>query len=191
MEPRIVIERVRHERELRRAAPRVILPDGRHTTVVPDAWIDLIVTDAPMGIALELDRGTEDDRQWRQKVAALVALAAGVYRDAFTTDSMTVATLVVGDARRVATLLRWTEIELARLGKQHWGETFWFSAAAPDRSDPTTLYLAPRWVCPFDPLPRPLIPFGSSEPPAGDPRLATTGGATRRAATHGDVRRGY
>jgi hypothetical protein len=173
-EPCLAIERVRHDRDLRREAPRVVLPDGRRTRVVPDAWIDLVVADEPMGIALEVDCGTESDRQWRQKVDGLIALAAGPYRDALGADSMTVATLVVGDARRFADLVRWTEAELVRLGKRHWSTLFWFTAAAPESIEPAALYLAPRWVCPFAPHLRPLLALGAGAPPAGDPRLATT-----------------
>jgi hypothetical protein len=168
--PRIALEGVRHERLLRRAAPRVVLPDGRATTVVPDAWVDLLVDDAPMGIALELDRGSEDERQWRRKVGALLALAAGPYRDAFAADSMTVAVIATTGARRVAELVRWTEAELTARGKPAWGELFWLTGAVPAATDPAALFLGARWVRPFDPVPRPLLdPAALAAPPGNLP----------------------
>ncbi len=161
VDPRLALARLRHERALRRVAPRVVLPDGRAATVVPDAWIDLLVDGAPMGVALELDRGTEDERQWRRKVDALLALAAGPYRDAFATDSMTVAVVTTAGARRAEVLRRWTEHELAALGKRHWGELFWFTHTDPAIVEPAALYLGSHWVRPFDPVPRPLIELGA------------------------------
>jgi Replication-relaxation len=151
------LERLRHDLVLRRAAPRVTLPDGRATTAIPDAWVDLAVAGAPMGIALELDRGTEDERQWARKLDGLLALGAGPYREAFAADSMTVAVVTTGGERRQAALLRWTETALTRRGKGHWGELFWFAHADPAATDPAALYLGPRWVRPFDPVPRSLI----------------------------------
>jgi Replication-relaxation len=123
-DPRLTLERVQSERLLRQLAPRVTLPDGRTTTVVPDAWVDLVIAHEAMGIALELDRGTEEERQWRRKIAALLALAAGPYRAAFDADSMTVAVLATSGERRATVLRRWTESELTDCGKEHWGELF-------------------------------------------------------------------
>jgi hypothetical protein len=168
-EPRLVLEGVRHERLLRHDAPRVLLPDGRATTVVPDAWIDLAVDTAPMGIALELDRGTEDERPWRRKVAALLALAAGPYHDAFAAESITVAVVVTSGARRVGELVRWTEAELMARGKPAWGELFWLTGAVPAATDPAALFLGARWVRPFDPAPRPLVDPAAPAPPGGLP----------------------
>ncbi len=163
----LVLERLRHDRDLRRNAPRVTLPDGRVTTVIPDAWIDLTVAGAPMGIALELDRGGEGggegERQWARKLAGLLALAAGPYRDTFAADSITVAVIVTTGARRVAVLRRWTEQELERLGKTHWGELFWFAHADPAQTDPAALYLGACWMQPFDPEPRPLIAIAEGD----------------------------
>jgi Replication-relaxation len=157
---RLVLDELRHDRELRQNAPRIVLSDGRVTTVIPDAWVNLTVSGVPMGIALELDRGTEDECQWRRKLAGLLALAAGPYQDAFRADSMTVAIIATGGTRRSAELRRWTETELLRLGKPHWGDLFWITAAVPARIDPATLYVGARWTRPFDPVPRPLISDG-------------------------------
>jgi hypothetical protein len=156
-DPRLIVERVRHEHLLRQLAPRVTLPDGRTTTVVPDAWVDVAIAQETMGIALELDRGTEEERQWRRKITALLALAAGPYRAAFDADSMTVAVLATSGERRAAVLRRWTEAELTDCGKEHWAELFWFANADPAVIEPTDLYLGRRWVRSFDPVPRPLI----------------------------------
>ncbi|MGH2530904.1 MAG: replication-relaxation family protein [Thermomicrobiales bacterium] len=161
--PGVTLLRVHHERLLKRRPAKVTLADGATVSVVPDAWIDLVLAGEPMGIALELDRGTERDAQWRRKVAGLVALGAGPYREAFAADSMTVAVIATGGAHRLAEIVRWTEQELADLGRRHWREFFWFTHAIPKTTDPRALYAAARWVRPFDQTPRPLI-----ELPQGD-----------------------
>ena len=70
------------ERELKRNALRVRVPsvaggEERDVAVIPDAWFQLSYRNqSPYSIALELDRGTEDQKVWRQKVAAYVAWAS-------------------------------------------------------------------------------------------------------------------
>ncbi len=49
-----------------------------------------------MAVALELDRGTEDQRRWRGKVAALAAWAMGPYREAFAAQTLTIAVVTPG-----------------------------------------------------------------------------------------------
>ena len=84
--------------------------------VIPDAWFQLKVASSPrVSIALELDRGTEDQRVWRQKVAALALWAVGPYRKAFQTDNVTIA-VVCPDVARRETLCSWTKKELEGRG---------------------------------------------------------------------------
>jgi Replication-relaxation len=153
----LVLEALRHDLDLRRMAPRVTLPTGRQTSVIPDAWIDLLVDEVPMGIAFELDMGTEGEPRWGQKLEGLLALAAGPYQQLFGASSMTVAVLTTAGDRRLATLRRWTARFLDERDLKHWQELFWFAAADPALTDPAALYQGKRWRLPLDPLPRALL----------------------------------
>src|SRR5512135_2019586 len=85
------------ERELKGNPARVDLVSGdgtstRSVAVIPDAWFELAVgAKKPIAIAIELDRGSEDQKRWRSKVAALAAWAVGPYREAFGADTLTIA----------------------------------------------------------------------------------------------------
>jgi hypothetical protein len=139
------------ERELKRGPCYV--PDGpnRRVAVVPDAWFSLLVEPAyEAAIALELDRGTEDQRQWRRKVRALVAWSKGPYQAAFGTTALTVAVVATPGVRRVTELVHWTEAELSSLGQTQEADLFRFVAADPETVPPDYLFLAPRWRRPFD-----------------------------------------
>jgi hypothetical protein len=156
---RLALERLRHDLDLRRMGLRVRLPDGTAATVVPDAWADLLVAGAPMGLALELDRGTEDEATWVRKLDRLLGLAAGPYRDRLGADSMTVAILTTDGEQRLAALRRWTAAALDAHGLRDWDDLFWFAAGDPAAATPAELYLAPRWRSPGARLPRSLIPL--------------------------------
>ena len=72
----ITCPRMLSERELKRNALRVQVPSSgggqrRDVAVIPDAWFQLAHGNGtPYSIAVELDRGTEDQKVWRQKIAA-------------------------------------------------------------------------------------------------------------------------
>ena len=106
--PSITCPRMLSERELKRNALRVQVPsvaggEVRDVAVIPDAWFQLSYRNrSPYSIALELDRGTEDQKVWRQKVAAYVVWATGPYMEAFETDNVTVAVVCPDEQARCA-----------------------------------------------------------------------------------------
>jgi protein involved in plasmid replication-relaxation len=134
--PRISCPRMLSERELKRDPLRVQVASlttggARDVAVIPDAWFQL--TDGvenPYSIAVELDRSTEDQKVWRQKVAAYVAWANGPYMQAFDTDNITVA-VVCPDIHRVGQLIDWTRKELQARETPSFAEVFMFTAASP------------------------------------------------------------
>jgi hypothetical protein len=134
--PSITYPRMLSERELKRNATRVQVPSTtggqvRDVAVIPDAWFQLAYrNESPYSIALELDRATEDQKVWRQKVAAYVVWAEGPYRDAFEADYLTIA-VVCPDERRVGQLIDWTMRELRDRGTQAYADIFLFTAASP------------------------------------------------------------
>jgi hypothetical protein len=112
--------------------------------VIPDAWFQLSHRNTdPYSIALELDRATEDQKVWRQKVAAYVVWAAGAYKEAFETDNVTVA-VVCPDDRRVTQLIEWTIRELTARGTQGYAELFLFTSESPVAS-PERFFLDLVW----------------------------------------------
>ena len=95
--------------------------------MIPDAWFRLCAAgEAPVSIALELDRGTEDQMVWRQKVAALAVWAIGPYRKAFATDNLTIA-VVCPDVARRDVLAGWTMRELEARGHRELADIFLFT----------------------------------------------------------------
>src|SRR5215217_5417080 len=125
--PSITCPRMLSERELKRTALRVQVPSvatgqARSIAVIPDGWFQLSYRNQnPYSIALELDRGTEDQKVWRQKIAAYIVWAQGPYMEAFETDNVTVA-VVCPDGSRVTQLIEWTMRELTARGTQEYAE---------------------------------------------------------------------
>src|SRR5512144_1412817 len=103
------------ERQLRHRPSKVVLPAAhgiRLVAVIPDGWFQLrVATGDPYSIAVELDRGTEDQSAWRRKVAGYAAWAQGPYRTAFDTDNLTIAVVTPTRERRDQ-LRSWTATSL-------------------------------------------------------------------------------
>jgi hypothetical protein len=141
----------RHERDLKRRPVRVRDGNGRHAAVIPDAWLDLRIKGRyQVCLALELDRGTEEQKRWRQKVANLLAYADGPYQDAFDTKSLTIAVLTTSGDRRLLELVRWTEAELEAQGERTQADLFLFTASHPALLTPQDIFLSRRWLQPFN-----------------------------------------
>ena len=141
------------ERDLKQTALRVDVPASakgqvaRNVAVIPDGWFQLEVgQEPPMSIALELDRATEEQKIWRQKVAAYSAWAAddGPYAEAFETDTLTIA-VVCPDERRCRALIDWTLRELQLRNAEDSAELFLFTHASPETTAPYQFFFAPVW----------------------------------------------
>lgn len=158
---------MRHERDLRREDPpkvEIRVGEGRSEKatyrVVTDGWLDLRLGEKEqVCLVLELDRGTREQKSFRQKVAALVAYAKGPYKAQFGTESITIAFAVASERsreKRAEDIVRWIEQELTALGEQHEADLFRV-AALPETLDPPTVFLAPCWRRPFDTSLLPLL----------------------------------
>jgi hypothetical protein len=138
------------ERELKHNALRVEVPQSnneatRRVAVIPDAWFQLSVGGRPpISIALELDRGTEDQKVWRQKVAAYAVWAEGPYRAAFETDNLTIAVVCPDDTRR-ALLINWTMRELTARAITDLADLFLFTATSPTTVSPKRFFFGKVW----------------------------------------------
>lgn len=147
--PQIAIRTMLHERTLRRMPVSVIDPDGGRASIIPDGWLDVRVA-LPEGtdrycIALEIDRGTTEQRAFRRKIARWVAAADGPYQDAFGTDLLTVAIVATPGQGRADELLRWIAAALADLRRQDAAALFFVTAEDAASIDPATMYCGPVW----------------------------------------------
>jgi Replication-relaxation len=161
----ISLSRLVNERELKRMAVRVdvgpsggsVSPMSRSVAVIPDGWFQLKVgSESPRSIALELDRGTEEQKFFRRKVAALSVWANGPYRDVFETDNITIAVVAPNEVRRDK-LRAWTARELASRGRSEDEEIFLFTSADPIAQSPRSFFFDPLWYLPSDKLPLALV----------------------------------
>ncbi|MHB8644649.1 MAG: replication-relaxation family protein [Thermomicrobiales bacterium] len=147
--PQIAIPQMMHERALRRMPIPITDPDGRRASVIPDGWLDLRVT-LPDGmdrycIALEIDRGTTEQRAFRCKVAHWVAAADGPYQAAFGTDLLTVAIVATPGEGRADELMRWIAAELATVHREEQAELFFVTALDAAVVDPLAFFTGPVW----------------------------------------------
>jgi hypothetical protein len=142
------------ERDLKQTALRVDVPAGpngqntRSVAVIPDGWFQLQVGEhQPISIALELDRATEVQKIWRQKVAAYAVWAGenGPYAKAFETDNLTIA-VVCPDERRCRMLIDWTLRELRLRNTEGFAELFLFTYASSETTNPYDFFFAPLWI---------------------------------------------
>lgn len=157
-QPRFAFGGMRHERDLKRQPVYVECGGGRHTAVVPDAWLDLRVDGSyQVCLVLELDRGTEEQKAWRRKVQGILAYANGPYQEFFETRSLTVAVITTSGDKRLLDLIRWTEGEMAAMHEERQGDLFVFTSLRPESAEPAEVFLAPRWYQPFGKRPVALL----------------------------------
>jgi hypothetical protein len=131
------------ERILRRelAGKHVSLPGGdQRLAPIPDAHAVVGVQGADFGFAVELDRGTVEEKRVREKVHAYGAwVRSGEYRRLFPGPALRVLFVVAAEPRsteRLERLVRWCEAE-------HAGSLFWF--AEHDRLAGHDIVSEPMW----------------------------------------------
>ena len=156
--PMLEVAELRHERELKLHPVTVQLVDGSRVGVIPDAWLDLRLAGRYQECyAIELDRGTTEQKAWRRKVAALVAYANGLYQQAFGSPSLTIAVVATPGSSRCEQLLRWTEAELRQLGREDAAELFRFTGVSITSARPEDVFRGAAWRAPFAERLEPLL----------------------------------
>jgi len=156
------LEAMSHEFDLHKQPFKAVVDDER-LYYTPDGWFDLRIA-VPDGekqecFALEIDRATEDQRRWREKIRGLLAWSSQAYEQQFGTSTLTVAVVAVcgvdqvdtdeGRAKRAANLKRWTEAELLAHRNNEDAPDFCFLGADPVDTKPEQLFCAPLWSQPF------------------------------------------
>ncbi len=168
-EPRVSLDQVQTETELKRLSLRVSVTDAksgivRRRSLCPDAFLRFshIAGDRRIEtlIWVEVDMATEERHRWQEKLATLLAFLASDYPAHFGPFFPTVA-VVVPSAGRRDQLKRWTEefFEAEQLGK--WARLFCFTAAAPETTAPLRFWTAPLWLQPFTEDATPLLDIDS------------------------------
>jgi Replication-relaxation len=154
--PDLELQRLWHERALRRR-PSYVEVEGRRSAVIPDLLLDMDAAGDQVMVSCEVDLSSERGSAWKRKIARLVAWAAGPYRAAFATDSLTIAVIAPGDEKRTRTLWHQTEVALDAIGARSYGSLFLFTAQDPATAPPRTFWLAPGCLQPFNNQTLPLI----------------------------------
>ncbi|MGD9685352.1 MAG: replication-relaxation family protein [Candidatus Obscuribacterales bacterium] len=156
--PQYRLAALRHDQDLKRTPVAVRTKSGGKAAVIPDAWLDLRIQERfQVCLAVELDRGTEEQKRWRQKVANLIAYAGGPYQEAFGTHSLTFAVITTAGDKRLLDLLRWTEAELESMGETSQGDLFLFTSLSPAAAESIEIFLARCWLQPFSQEPVALL----------------------------------
>ena len=151
-DPRFVILEMLNESVLARRPIALTLSTGEKYRYAPDAWIHFAVDGVEDAIAIELDRGTEEQRKWRRKIDAYITMTkTPLYETAFGFHKLLVAAVAApGDIPpplRARNLANWTKLELEHLGKPDWSVMFLVAPCDPSCEGPEML-TDPRWVHP-------------------------------------------
>ncbi len=171
----VTIVELRHGHELSREPIKVQLqrgdpPQEHQRSLAADAWFTFRQgTEREGDCWVEIDRATEGQKDWKDKVAAMIAAFAASsggqtpYEARFgSPNPILIAVAVVprnpAEAPlRVQNLVRWTTLELERLRARAFGDLFRFTGLNPALCTPEELFLQPSWVAPGVKEPVPLL----------------------------------
>jgi hypothetical protein len=134
------IERWLREDELRAAREYAYLTTTsgilHKVAIIPDACLVFHLGDRRAHVLLEVDRATETNRRWAQRVCAYLAyIASGQYTRCFGTTSLRIP-VITTSPERLANLRRATE-------QAGGGAVFWFTTLA--QATPEAILAAPIW----------------------------------------------
>lgn len=142
---------------LSRVAPDVCLFDMRHElllkrmikgSVIPDGWLDFRRGTEQTCFLLEVDRGTEDVKVFREKIRALVRFAKTHYQEVFHTPSITIVFATTAGSGRLQNILTWTRQTLTEIGETQEADLFRFGLIPEGELDPAWLFFEPFWTVP-------------------------------------------
>lgn len=162
--PEIVLQDWQHDLTLKHQPVRVDLGKGKRDILVPDGWLDWQLL-PPFGTPeedrfsafLELDRNTEDIRQFKLKIRSYVAFANGPYKT-FGSECFTVLLCIAaGGHHRLHQLRKWTVEMLTENNALDYAIFFQFALLPPSPIDPASLFLFPVWYTLGNDVPVPLF----------------------------------
>ena len=145
--------------ELAKAPGRVELVTSRGkekkvtVPVIPDAWLDFerIADGKRFPVILEIDRGMEYSRKFKQHVRSRIAfIESGQYKKVFGRQAVRVAYITTGETpeyretRRKA-MVNWTREVLAERNMQSWSSLFYFGSLVFDEIYETEFFSEDLW----------------------------------------------
>lgn len=124
---------------------------------VPDGWLAIAVDTPPgrkprrFGIWLEVDRGTVERKQFKEKVRAILEyIKSGEYRKRFNNKTILVAFATTAGQGRVEKMRLWIRDEVSRTQEKKWLSDLFLTTAIPQNIEPGAFFLEPVWYTPFD-----------------------------------------
>ena len=177
--PTILLCDMQHEWILKQKPLHVPSPDSpsngrKHTStqvtsVIPDAWLDFRLClngiTYQTAVWLELDRGSEEQKQFRRKVRGLYqASLSEIHRKEFGAQNITIAFATTAGEKRQEQLRLWTRQELSLLEKISDADLLLFTSLPPTSDlDPEWFFLSPVWTTPLTNTPVPLLDLSEPE----------------------------
>jgi hypothetical protein len=139
--------------ELAKAPGHVQLEKAK-VTVIPDAWIDFEIKKKRFPVLLEIDRGMEYSRKFKQHVRSRIAfIESGQYKNVFGRQAVRVAYITTGETpeyretRRKA-MTTWTREVLAEKQMESWSSLFYFGSLVFDEIYETGFFTDALWFRP-------------------------------------------
>lgn len=146
--PEISLCELRHELRMKRTMKSPVIPDG---------WLDFRRHNEQICFWLEVDRGTEEAKVFRQKLRSLVAFAKSSYQAVFETPSLTIVFATTAGNVRLERMLKWTEQELTQMHETVESDLFRFAIIPEGELDPSWLFFEPFWCRLFRETPLALL----------------------------------
>src|SRR5262249_41004508 len=120
-------------------------PQAETFTLVPDAWLTLSYQSGKRRcVALELDRGTEEQKKWRRKARAYITHYDSLFTQQYPATPLTIAVVATPSQTRCDALVRWTQAELEEMGRMNRDYHFRFKYLLPDQAASVTRMMVPR-----------------------------------------------
>jgi len=165
--PAITLVEMRHDLDLKKTPVVAEMRVGasvEHVSVVPDGWLDFVMTspDIPKPrrrcLVVELDRGTISIAPFKQKIRALYHYAISEkYEELYGTDLCMVTFATTSGENRLRQMITWCEQELERQNLVHEANLFRFAALPAGEYNPQEIYLSEMWYKPFEEEPVSLL----------------------------------
>ena len=97
---------------------------------------------------LEVDRGTEDVKVFREKIRSLVTFSKSGYQEVFHTPSITIVFATTAGNVRCTNMLTWTKQTLSDMHEPQEADLFRFATIPQGDLDPAWLFFEPFWTVP-------------------------------------------
>ena len=161
-EPAFRLEKLLHERFFKNHPIKATYTRNNkqeHKTLVPDAYVEFIHTkeggkEVKIPVILELDRGTEEQKFFRRRLAAyIVFLKSRTFETIFNVKSMTIAFATTKDHNRLNKMREWARLEFSLTQEPKWLSDLFLFTALPEHIEeiePRQLFLDPVWYVPSD-----------------------------------------